>query len=178
MAGTHNRCSQTPLPRLGRNTQGTWTTHPQRTTVDQADPGSSPTRTAKQRQEHHCHQAKNILFKVYNLTEEALRKIWTDQAGRFPKQSSRGNQYIMVLTKSDSLAILVETMKNRSAGEIVRAYQALINCLNATGIFPLEHILNNKCPLVVGLRCCVGQPPPPPSNYHQGCGRPYQSPSH
>jgi hypothetical protein len=28
---------------------------------------------------------------------------------------------------------------------MVRAYQALIDCLNATGIFPLEHILNNKC---------------------------------
>jgi hypothetical protein len=51
----------------------------------------------------------------------------------------------MVLTKSDSSAILVEPMKNRSAGEIVQAYQALINCLNATGIFPLEKILNNKC---------------------------------
>ncbi len=77
--------------------------------------------------------------------EEALRKIWTDQTGRFPKQSSQGNQYIMVLTKSDSSAILVEPMKNRSAGEMVRAYQALIDRLNATGIFPLEHILDNKC---------------------------------
>jgi hypothetical protein len=88
---------------------------------------------------------KTIFFKVYDLAEEALRKIWTDQTGHFPKQSSQGNQYIMVLTKSDSLAILVELMKNRSAGEMVQAYQALIDHLNATGIFPLEHILDNKC---------------------------------
>ena len=51
----------------------------------------------------------------------------------------------MVLTESDSLAILVEPMKNRSAGEMVQAYQALIDRLNATSIFPLEHILDNKC---------------------------------
>jgi hypothetical protein len=88
---------------------------------------------------------KSIFFKVYNLEEEALRKIWTNQTGRFPKQSNRGNQYIMVLTKSDSSAILVEPMKNRSAGEMVRSYQALVNHLNATGIFPLDHILDNKC---------------------------------
>jgi hypothetical protein len=50
----------------------------------------------------------------------------------------------MVLTKSDSSAILIEPMKNRSAGETVQAYQALIDHLNPTGIFPLEHILNNK----------------------------------
>jgi hypothetical protein len=52
----------------------------------------------------------------------------------------------MVLTmKSDSSAIHIEPMKNRSAGEMVQAYQALSDPLNATGIFPLEHILNNKC---------------------------------
>jgi hypothetical protein len=28
---------------------------------------------------------------------------------------------------------------------MVQAYQTLINCLNATGIFPLEHILDNEC---------------------------------
>jgi hypothetical protein len=88
---------------------------------------------------------KTVFFKVYNLAKEALRKIWTDQTGHLPKQSSRGNQYIMVLTKSDSSAILVEPMKNRSSDEMLQAYQALIDCFNATGIFPLEHILHNEC---------------------------------
>ncbi len=88
---------------------------------------------------------KTIVFKVYGLAEEALRKIWTNQSSRFPKQSSHGKQYIMVLTKSGSSAILVQPMKTRSAGETVQAYQALVDHLNATGIFPLEHILDNKC---------------------------------
>jgi hypothetical protein len=51
----------------------------------------------------------------------------------------------MVLTKSDSSAILVEPMKNRSSGEMVRAYQSLISRLNSTGISPKAHILDNEC---------------------------------
>ena len=62
---------------------------------------------------------KTIFHNVYDLEEEATHKIWTDQTGRFPKMSSRGSQYIMVLTESDSSAILVEPMKNRSSGEMI-----------------------------------------------------------
>jgi hypothetical protein len=51
----------------------------------------------------------------------------------------------MVLTESHSSAILVEPMKNRSSSEMIRAYQALIGHLNAAGIFPNEHILDNEC---------------------------------
>ena len=54
---------------------------------------------------------KTILFKVYDIAEEAAHKIWTDQTGCFPKQSSRGNQYIMVFVESDSSAILAEPMR-------------------------------------------------------------------
>ncbi len=72
-------------------------------------------------------------------------KIYTNQPRQFPKKSSRGNQYIMVLAKVDSDAILVEPMKNRTAGEMVRAYQVLIDRLNSTGIFPKLHILDNEC---------------------------------
>ena len=51
----------------------------------------------------------------------------------------------MVLTESDSSAILVEPMKNRSSGEMIWAYHALISRLNSAGIFPKEHILDNEC---------------------------------
>ena len=88
---------------------------------------------------------KTIFCKVYDIEEEATQKIWTDQTGRFPKQSNRGNQYIMVLVESDSSAILVEPMKNRTAGEMIRAYQTLVDRLNESGIFPKEHILDNEC---------------------------------
>ena len=51
----------------------------------------------------------------------------------------------MVLTEVDSDAILVEPMKNRTAGEMIRAYQVLIDRLNSAGIFPKLHILDNEC---------------------------------
>jgi hypothetical protein len=45
--------------------------------------------------------------------------MYTNQTGKFPKKSSHGYQYIMVLIEIDSNAILVKAMKNRSAGEMI-----------------------------------------------------------
>ena len=73
------------------------------------------------------------------------RKMYTDQTGKFPQKSSRGNQYIMVLIEMDSDTILVEAMKNRKAGEIVRAYQKLVDRLKAYGVVPKHHVLDNEC---------------------------------
>ena len=50
---------------------------------------------------------------------------------------------MMVLTESDSDAILVEPMKNRTSGEMIR--EVLINRLRAAGIAPKQHILDNEC---------------------------------
>jgi hypothetical protein len=88
---------------------------------------------------------KTISCCVLNLADEATQKIWSDQPGQFPKKSSKGNHYIMVLTESDSDVIFVEAMKNCSSGEMIRAYQKLIDRLHATRIVPKHHILDNEC---------------------------------
>ena len=51
----------------------------------------------------------------------------------------------MVLIKIDSNTILVEAMKNRTAGEMIRAYLVLITCLRNAGVTPKMHILDNEC---------------------------------
>ncbi len=51
----------------------------------------------------------------------------------------------MVLIKIDSNAILVEAMKNRTTGEMIRAYQVLVNRLCSAGVTPKMHILDNEC---------------------------------
>ncbi len=51
----------------------------------------------------------------------------------------------MVLIKIDSNAILVEAMKNRSVGEMIRAYLVLVNRLHNAGVTPKMHILDNEC---------------------------------
>jgi hypothetical protein len=39
----------------------------------------------------------------------------------------------------------MEAMKNQSSGEMIRAFQKLINHLHAAGIAPKHHILDNEC---------------------------------
>jgi hypothetical protein len=82
---------------------------------------------------------------ICNMRDKAVQKIFTDQTGRFPKKSSCGNQYIMVLIDFDSDAILVEPMKNRTSSEMIRAYQTLIDRLRTAGSIPKLHILDNEC---------------------------------
>jgi hypothetical protein len=88
---------------------------------------------------------KTIFIHVVDIEDKATQKMWTDQTGQFPKKSSKGNQYIMVLTESDSDAILVEPMKNRTSGEMICMYQTLVEQLRVAGIAPKEHILDNEC---------------------------------
>ena len=82
---------------------------------------------------------------IFDLSNEAQRLMYTDQSEKFPKKSIKGNHYIMVLIEINSNAILVEAMKNRSAGEMIRAYLVLISCLRNAGVTPKMHILDNKC---------------------------------
>jgi hypothetical protein len=56
------------------------------------------------------------------MKDEAIRKIFTNQTGRFPKKSSCENQYIIDV---NSDAILVKPMKNRTSGKMIRAYQTV-----------------------------------------------------
>ncbi len=42
------------------------------------------------------------------MEDKATQKIFTNQPGCFPKKTSHGNQYIMVLTKINSGAILIQ----------------------------------------------------------------------
>jgi hypothetical protein len=86
-----------------------------------------------------------VFYCILEMEDEAAQKIYTNQPGQFPKKSSSGNQYIMVLTKIDSDAILIDPMKNRTASEMIRAYQVLIDQLNSANIFPKLHILDNEC---------------------------------
>jgi hypothetical protein len=61
---------------------------------------------------------RQFFFKIYDLKDKAQHKMYTNQTGKFPKKSSRGNQYIMVLIEIDSNTILVAAMKNRLAGKM------------------------------------------------------------
>jgi hypothetical protein len=82
-----------------------------------------PTRTTITRISTHpltSIEHRDIFTRVYDVEEEEeLHSIYSDQTGRFPKKSSKGNQYIMVLVHINSGAILVAPMKDRTSGEMI-----------------------------------------------------------
>jgi hypothetical protein len=61
---------------------------------------------------------QDIMIKVYACTAAT----YTDQTGHFPITSSRGMKYVMVMCEIDGNQILVEPLPNRSAGQLVAAY--------------------------------------------------------
>ena len=48
---------------------------------------------------------KDIMVKIYDLQEVFADLIYTDQTGRFPTRTSKGNQYIILLVEIDSDSI-------------------------------------------------------------------------
>ena len=83
---------------------------------------------------------------TFDLKNEMDLKLYSDQTGRFPVTSFKGNQYVMVLYDMDiSGAILAEPMRNRTSGEMVRAYSAAMSRLHEAGVKPTMHILDNEC---------------------------------
>jgi hypothetical protein len=63
-------------------------------------------------------------------------QIYTDQTGRFPVVSSKGNKYIMILYDYDSNAILAQPIIDRTAPELLRAFQVMEQELVARGLKP------------------------------------------
>jgi hypothetical protein len=74
-----------------------------------------------------------------------MGQIYSNQTGRFPVTSSRGNRYIMIVYDYDSTAILAEPIKNRSEQEILRAYSKLHQYLTDRGLKPQLQKLDNEC---------------------------------
>ena len=54
------------------------------------------------------------------------------------------NEYMMVMVKIDSNAILVELLKSQLDQELIHAYDSLIRWCQCDGITLMKHILNNK----------------------------------
>jgi hypothetical protein len=61
---------------------------------------------------------------VYAATIDA-GQIYTDQTGRFTVVSSKGNKYIIILYDYDSNAVLAQPIKDRTAPELLKAFQVM-----------------------------------------------------
>ena len=79
-----------------------------------------------------------------NVVELPKGKIFTDQTGRFPVQSSKGNNYVFVLYDFDSNAILTEPIKNRKGASLIHAFNKLTDILISKGFNPKFQVLDNE----------------------------------
>ena len=82
---------------------------------------------------------------IFIYIEDPSETIHSDQTGGFPYTSQRGNRYIMVAIHLDANYIFVEPMKNRTEGQMMEAYQGIINRMQAAGLGLKLHILDNEC---------------------------------
>ena len=85
---------------------------------------------------------------VYLIVFDATKKtMYSDQTGKFPITSARGNKYIMVAVELDGNYIDGEPLQSRSAKSLTKAYQAIFQRWKATGVIcPNWHILDNEAP--------------------------------
>jgi hypothetical protein len=70
-------------------------------------------------------------------------KVYGDLTGRFPIQSSSGNKYILTLYDYVRNTITTEPMKNRTDGEMIRAYTLLHEQLINAGFKPELQVIYN-----------------------------------
>ena len=86
-----------------------------------------------------------VFFKTVDLSG----KIYTDQTGRFPVTSSKGNKYILVAYHYDSNKIHAEPLKTGSGLDLTSTNQKLHSMLTNRGLIPHLRILDNECPIVL-----------------------------
>ena len=88
--------------------------------------------------------SKDRTHEVYTKIQQ--NHVYSDQTGRFPVQSNRGHNYIMILYDYDTNSIHAEPLKNRSTSELTNAYSKIYKVLTNAGCQPRIHTLDNEAP--------------------------------
>ena len=82
-----------------------------------------------------------MFVKVIN----AENTVYSDQTGRFPIQSSKGNRLLMVFYDVDANYIDVDPMRDHKPNSMIKSYQALWNRVTRhRKEKPTMHILDNE----------------------------------
>ena len=90
-------------------------------------------------------KSNKFYTKIINLIE----KIYLDQTGHFPVQSSKGNKYIMIAYDHDSNDILLKALKSKSAAEYLKVIKEVHQYLNSREIYLKIYIMDNECSKLV-----------------------------
>ena len=81
-----------------------------------------------------------VLLQLFDPTE----KFYSDLTGKFPVQSDRCNNYILVAYHYDAKNILTIPLKNRTVPCILSGITKIHNKLRKRGLTPKLHIMDNE----------------------------------
>ena len=81
---------------------------------------------------------------IFVTTVDLQETIYTDQTGKFPYVSSRGNRYIMVALHIDANAIYVEPMRTRAKENFVDTYEKVVSQMRTDGLKIKKQVLDNE----------------------------------
>ena len=76
-------------------------------------------------------------------------RTYSNLTSRFPVQSNHGANYILVVYEYNSNAIIVRPLHNRTVPEIKRVFQSVVHYLNARGLRPRLHTLDNEASAIL-----------------------------
>eukprot|EP00956_Cyclotella_meneghiniana_P020333 scaffold35676_cov69-Cyclotella_meneghiniana.AAC.2 len=81
---------------------------------------------------------------VFMTIAEAEGQLFTDQTGRFPVTSNKGNNYIVLFYVVDANFIKSYPIKSRHKTELLKAYDEVYQYLRLRGYRPKLHCLDNE----------------------------------
>ena len=87
----------------------------------------------------------NVTSTIYDPTDTSS----SDQTGKFPITSSRGNKYIMIFYHHDTNCILAQPMKSRGKSDLTNAFSTLYSLLSSKGYQIKTHFLDNEAPTML-----------------------------
>ena len=87
-------------------------------------------------------KTKDLIYAIMQYKEKDLTAA--DLTGRFPYQSSRGNNYVMVMYHYDCNVIWGEPLKKRTASEIVKCFHLLNKQFSTRGYKPNLFVFDNE----------------------------------
>jgi hypothetical protein len=80
---------------------------------------------------------------IFAVTQP-LSKLFINKTGRFPVRARSDNQYVMIAFHANGNLILQQAFKTKSDRHRIAAFNAIMTCLAAHGLFIDLQILNNK----------------------------------
>ena len=72
--------------------------------------------------------------------------MYTDQMGKLPHRSSRGNRYQRILHEIDGKSTWTKPMKKKTEEEMILARRRALERMKAQGILPTHQVLDNEIP--------------------------------